>query len=77
MVGAVTRMVRCPPVQRPLWSRVRLRLLRLGRDFGQNLQTTAVEFVVNSQGQVLLVTSDDQGGLHFFSYAPNSNNDLI
>lgn len=48
------------------------RLHELGRDFGQNLQCTAVEFVVDSQGQVMIVVSDDQGGLHFFSYAPNS-----
>ena len=50
------------------------RIHELGRDFGQNLQCTAVEFVVNSQGQVMIVVSDDQGGLHFFSYAPNSKN---
>jgi hypothetical protein len=48
------------------------RIHELGRDFGQNLQTTAIEFLVNSKGQTLLVTSDDQGGLHFFCYAPNS-----
>jgi hypothetical protein len=48
------------------------RIHELGRDFGQNLQCTAVEFVVNSQGQTMIVVSDDQGGLHFFSYAPNS-----
>lgn len=48
------------------------RIHELGRDFGQNLQCSAVEFVVNSQGQVMIVVSDDQGGLHFFSYAPNS-----
>lgn len=48
------------------------RIHELGRDFGQNLQCTAVEFVVNSHGQVMIVVSDDQGGLHFFSYAPNS-----
>lgn len=56
------------------------RIHELGRDFGQNLQCTAVEFVVNSQGQVMIVVSDDQGGLHFFSYAPNSTkfyNDFV
>lgn len=48
------------------------RIHELGRDFGQNLQSSAVEFVVNREGKVLMVTADDQGGLHFFSYAPNS-----
>lgn len=48
------------------------RIHELGRDFGQNLQCTAVEFLVNSAGNVMTVVSDDQGGLHFFSYAPNS-----
>ena len=52
------------------------RIHEIGRDFGQNLQCTAVEFVVNSHGQVMIVVSDDQGGLHFFSYAPNSKNIL-
>lgn len=48
------------------------RIFALGRDYGQNLQCTGVEFVINSDGQILMVTSDDQGGIHFFTYAPNS-----
>lgn len=48
------------------------RIHELGRDFGQNLQCSSVEFLVNSSGQVMTVLADDQGGLHFFSYAPNS-----
>lgn len=48
------------------------RVHALGRDYGQNLQCSAVEFLVNSEGQVMIVAADDQGGLHFFAYAPAS-----
>ncbi len=48
------------------------RIHALGRDYGQNLQCSSVEFLVNSEGQAMIVTADDQGGLHFFSYAPAS-----
>lgn len=48
------------------------RVHALGRDYGQNLQCAAVEFLVNSDGQVMIVAADDQGGLHFYCYAPKN-----
>lgn len=44
----------------------------LGSDYGQNIHCAATEFLINRDGQVLLVAGDAQGGLHFYAYAPNN-----